>query len=192
MEPKKLRFQKKLTFFFLFSLLSGLSLNAIGQESEVNVIFKAIEKNQVDQIRTLLETGTDPNIKDALRNTPLHMAAFYGYEDVIDLLASKGGDVNAINEAGRSPLYEAVRADHQQAVSALIANGAKLTPKYTDKRFTILHFAAMENRYEISEILLENGANLKVKDALGKKPADYAKATKNKMLVKLYKDKRWK
>lgn len=192
MEPKKLRFQKKFIYFFLFTMLSGFSFNAIGQESEVNVIFKAIEKNQVDQIRTLLETGTDPNIKDALRNTPLHMAAFYGYEDVVDLLAAKGGDVNALNEAGRTPIYEAVRADHKQAVSALIANGAKLTAKYTDTRFTILHFAAMEKRYEISEILLENGAELKVKDALGKKPTDYAKASKDKMLIKLYKDKRWK
>lgn len=131
-------------------------------------------------------------MQDMLRNTPMHMAAFFGREKVIELLAKKGGDVNAINEAGRSPLYSAVHANHPHAVEALLKLGAKLDARYGQDRKTILHIAAENKRYEAAEKLLEAGADLKAKDGAGKSAVDYAKATKDKELLKLFKDKRWK
>lgn len=162
------------------------------QETDTPPIFKAIEKNNYQQVESMLKSGTDPNHSDILRNSPLHMAAFYGYERIINLLVQNGAEVNATNEAGRTPLFNAVEADHVQAVEALLKNGADISKRYSDKRYTVLHIAALDQRYEVSEALLEGGANIKVKDALGKKPIQYAKATKDKTLVALYKDKRWK
>lgn len=179
-------------FGLIFIAFFGLNSLVLAQETDTPPIFKAIEKNNYQQVESMLNSGTDPNAQDMLRNSPLHMAAFYGYERIIDLLAQKGGDINAMNEAGRTPIYNAVHADHPQAVEALIKHGANLSKKYSDKRYTVLHIAALDGRYEVSEALLAGGANLKVKDAEGKKPLNYAKATKDKTFVKLYKDKRWR
>jgi len=170
----------------------ALQFTAFAQESDTPPIFKAIEKNNYQQVESMLKSGTDPNDADILRNTPLHMAAFYGYEKIVELLVQKGGDINAKNEAGRTPLYNAVEADHVQAVETLIQNGASLSQRYSDNRYTVLHIAALDRRYDVSEALLAGGANKKAKDALGKKPIQYAKATKDKTFVALYKDKRWR
>lgn len=162
------------------------------QESQANIIFDAVEKNQIDRIQSMIEGGTDVNIQDVLRNTPMHMAAFYGREKVIDLLAKNGGDVNAVNQAGRTPLYSAVQANHLQAVQALIKHKANPNAKIGQSRETVLHLACSSGRFQIAEALLEGGADPKVRDADGKTPGDYAKAKGDKALVKLLKDKRWR
>lgn len=165
---------------------------ALGQDTDTPAIFKAIEKKNYQQVESMLKSGSDANETDILRNTPLHMAAFYGYERIIDLLIQNGAEVNATNEAGRTPLYNAVDADHVQAVEALLSNGANLTKRYSDNRYTVLHIAALDGRYDVSEALLAGGADIKAKDANNKKPIHYAKDTKDKTLVKLFKDKRWR
>ena len=185
---------KKLPKTVLFSVLflTGFLFNVLAQESTTPPIFSAIEKNNLKQVESMLSAGTDPSEGDMLRNTPLHMAAFYGYEKIIDLLVAKGADVNAINEAGQTPLYNAIHADHVQAVEALLSHGASLANRYSDNRYTALHLAALDGKYEVSEALLKGGANTKAKDANGKKPIQYAKETKDKTFVKLFKDKRWR
>ncbi|MBT28688.1 MAG: hypothetical protein CMO01_03425 [Thalassobius sp.] len=173
-------------------LVAGSLFTANAQESNIPPIFTAIQRNNVQQVESMLDSGTDPGSSDMLRNTALHQAAFYGYEKIIELLVAKGADINAVNEAGQTPLYSAIHADHVQAVEALLNHGASLSTKYTDNRYTALHLAALDGKYEVAEALLKKGANTKAKDANGKKPIDYAKATKDKTFVKLFKDKRWK
>ena len=179
----------------LFLVLVGFfAISAVtqAQDTDTPAIFKAIEKKNYSQVESMLKSGSDPNDTDILRNTPLHMAAFYGYERIVELLIQNGAEVNATNEAGRTPLYNAVEADHVQAVEKLLSNGANISKRYSDKRYTVLHIAALDARYDVSEALLAGGADIKAKDALGKKPIQYAKATKDKTLVALYKDKRWR
>jgi len=182
-------FTQKLIAFLFVSLLAHVSF---AQDTEANIIFEAIEKNNYDKVKTILENNGDANVQDALRNTPMHMAAFWGRERIIDLLVSHGGKVDAINEAGRSPLYSAVEADHPSAVKALLKNGADVNARYQRDRMTVLHLAALDGHFETAEALLEGGANPKIKDAAGKRPVNYAKAQKDKILVKLLKDKRWR
>jgi hypothetical protein len=42
--------------------------------------------------------------------TALHNAAWRGAHDTVELLVSRGADVNALDSKGRSPLVQAVRA----------------------------------------------------------------------------------
>ncbi|MDW7695230.1 ankyrin repeat domain-containing protein [Flammeovirgaceae bacterium SG7u.111] len=177
----------------MFVLVSTLGLfSASAQDAESGILFKAIEKNNYEQVKNLLETGSDPNVTDMLRNTPLHVAAFHGHDKIILLLAEYDADLNALNKAQQTPLYSALHADQLLAVNALVESGANLSAKFTSERMTILHFAAKEKRYDITEKLLEAGADPKIKDRNGKKPIDYAKSNKDKGMASLLKDKRWK
>lgn len=39
--------------------------------------------------------------------TPLHLATYFGHKDVMELLLSRGADINAINEMGDTSLHKA-------------------------------------------------------------------------------------
>lgn len=53
----------------------------------------------------LLEKGADPNQKDAIGNTALHLAVCTNNIEVITLLLSAGTDINSLDNRGRTPLH---------------------------------------------------------------------------------------
>ena len=56
--------------------------------------------------------------------SPLFIAVYHGYLDVIDVLLSHGADVNHANKDGASPLYFAAYTGQEAAFDVLLAHGA--------------------------------------------------------------------
>lgn len=52
----------------------------------------------------------DVNISNRLGNTPLHVAAIKGHEEIARLLLEKGADTNIKNHSGNTPLQAAAKA----------------------------------------------------------------------------------
>ncbi|KIY43961.1 ankyrin [Fistulina hepatica ATCC 64428] len=52
-----------------------------------------------------VKVSISPNAPDLHTYTPMHAAASYGRHEVLEYLISKGGDVNATDEDGDTPLY---------------------------------------------------------------------------------------
>ena len=80
---------------------------AYGQE-----LFSAVKAGDVEDVRSLLKAGADPNARDEWRDTPLHEATYVqnvsgsGIEaamEIIRLLLKAGANPNATNEAGHAP-----------------------------------------------------------------------------------------
>ena len=64
-------------------------------------------------IEAMLEKGADVNAKDAQDWTPLHVAAYYGQEDVCEVLAKvQGIDLDSKNSHGDTPLHMAAKWPH--------------------------------------------------------------------------------
>jgi hypothetical protein len=66
----------------------------------------AARKGLYDEVKSLLlaNADIDPNIKNKNRDTPLHIAAYYGHEKVVHLLLMlKTIDTDAINQWGNTP-----------------------------------------------------------------------------------------
>lgn len=83
--------------------------------------------SDLDVVRASLTAGADPNARlHAIRNTPLHKALweFFPSVNVIELLLSHGADVEAVNDAGETPLWCAVRRGHDEEAAVLLAAGA--------------------------------------------------------------------
>ena len=175
------------------SALLAVSVLATGalhaQNSNASIIFKAVEKNDLEKLKTLIESGMDAGVQDMLNNTPLHIAAFHGYDEAINLLVAHGADVNAVNEAGRTPLYEAVRVGHKAAVNALLSNGADVRMRYASSKSSVLHLAVKDDNYQVAGLLLDSGADPKARNVQGDRPLDIAKDRKNKDMVRLLKGK---
>ena len=67
------------------------------------------------------------NFSNAIRRTPLHCAAFYGYARVIELLIVFKADLDAKDKLKTTPLQLAAKEGHVTAVEILLEHHASMT-----------------------------------------------------------------
>ncbi len=92
----------------------------------------AIRDKKADLVKKMLTCGAEVNLKTTEGWYPLHTAAYYGPAAMIDLLVSKGADVNARGDFdGWTPLHMATQQRDPAVVKALLKDGADRTIKST-------------------------------------------------------------
>ena len=75
----------------------------------------------------MIEEGADIEAKDATAGgSVLHFAVQKGKLPIIDLLVSRGADINSRTRTGTTPLHTAVFYGHLQVVEYLAARGADI------------------------------------------------------------------
>lgn len=105
-------------------LPSVLNLN-IPTKMDFYVLHAAVEKENIDLVRKILEAGANPNISDNLyHQTALHIAARKGNTQLIALLIGKKANIDARDGKGETPLHKAVRHAHEDSVDLLIRENA--------------------------------------------------------------------
>ena len=63
----------------------------------------------VESLKLLLDAGGEINLKDNTRGqTPLHGAAFWGWNAAVQLLVERGADLNAKDNQGKTPIDSAL------------------------------------------------------------------------------------
>ena len=83
-----------------------------------------------EKIQRLLDLGADVNIRNYKGKTALHCAAKAGFVRVMDVLVKNGADVNAADDNGETPLFDAIRSTIKKvskkkaAVEFLLSHGA--------------------------------------------------------------------
>lgn len=100
----------------------GAELNA-ADENGITPLFNASGEGDVDVVEHLLRLGADPNAITQM-GTSLHNACAYAHEGVAQLLIENGANVNAVDEEGRTPLFDAVGSGSLNLVQLLLSNGA--------------------------------------------------------------------
>ena len=102
------------------------------------------------------------------KNTLLHIAIDKNYEKVVDLLLSAKVKLNVFNAEGRSPLLLAIEQKKPNMVQKLLSAGADANQKPNDIfYFYPLHLAVYNDLTEITNLLLNGNASIKIKDANG-------------------------
>jgi uncharacterized protein len=119
--------------------------------------FGAVNRGDGQSVAALLARGFDPNARDPQGQTALHLALRDDSPKVVDaLLAHPALDVNALNEAGESPLMMAALKGQVGAAERLLARGAKVH----QAGWSPIHYAATGPEPRLVALLLDRGAPL--------------------------------
>jgi ankyrin repeat protein len=150
--------------------------------------FEAIKKDDIITVKALVASGTDVNAKDKSGETPLHIAAVRGYQEITSLLIAEGADVNCRNARKLTPLHAAAWSGHKETVALLIDNDANINAKDEDG-VTPLHVSALSGSIKTLVLLINNGAVINARSKYGMAPLHAAALAGQKKAVELLIDK---
>ena len=173
------------TLIFLSGILSPMSQD----------LFKTIRQGDLDQVKKLIEKHPE-SLKIRQRSIyPLHFAVRLGKIDIVELLISKGADVNIFNKkisefAPRefTPVTEAIRINHIEMIKMFVKHGADVH-KTTSLGESYLHFAAFLNRREIARYFIDSGVDVNIKKKGDLTPLHIASVTGYKDVAELLLEK---
>ena len=92
------------------SLIAAMGVSQIPQENRRNQVDAPqidradMERLTLDLARVVLDLGVDVNRRDDRGNTALHDAVRTGFASVVELLATRGAHLDAMNDRGQTPL----------------------------------------------------------------------------------------
>ena len=88
-------------------------------------LHRAVEKNDFQTSKRLLEQGANPNQENDNGDVPLHSAAHQGHLQIIKALIERGAIVDRKNAKGVSPKKMALRAGHLKIATFLAGKSQK-------------------------------------------------------------------
>ncbi|KAF3131790.1 hypothetical protein TWF703_007509 [Orbilia oligospora] len=125
-------------------------------------------------VEELLKTNnTDLEAQDDNGRTPLALAAWWGHNEVIDLLLDKGANLETKDDDDQTPLLQSVIQGSDEVVKLLLGRGADMECKDGFGRTPLL-WAAWRGYEKITRLLLEEGADVEAQDNDGRTPLSWA------------------
>jgi SpoVK/Ycf46/Vps4 family AAA+-type ATPase/ankyrin repeat protein len=107
----------------------------------------------------LLQLKADPNIKDSLDETPMHLAAHQNNPLAIERLRLlRNGNLNSRNFQRQTPLHKAAISGHKPAVEMLIKHNADKQVK-DSMNMTPYDYARKNGHEHLNQLLKPNGDN---------------------------------
>ncbi|MBC7979261.1 MAG: ankyrin repeat domain-containing protein [Armatimonadetes bacterium] len=167
-----------------------LYLPLYGSEIDAGGLLEAASKGDLERVRELLTKNPDLLNGTGNGGTPLCAATILARKEVIELLLSKGADVNLPthqyfvpkgddNQMPKplsvTPLQLAAYQGYAEIAKILLAAKANPTAKSEDGT-TPLHTAAVCGRAEVVKVLIDGKADLNARDKDEATPVHYAAA----------------
>jgi len=153
----------------------GASPN-VGADPNTPPLLVAAVMDRPDAAQLLLDHGADPNVRGGtseLHATPLIFAASSGSAAIVELLLSRGADIEAIDSHGATAIDDAAGADKLKMVALLAGAGANVNTRGGDGN-TPLHFAAWNGHGDVVRLLLALGADPAARNNAGQTPVAMA------------------
>uniref|UniRef100_A0A6Q2YNW7 Ion transport domain-containing protein n=1 Tax=Esox lucius TaxID=8010 RepID=A0A6Q2YNW7_ESOLU len=144
---------------FIHSSTDGDELNVYDEEGHVPLHW-AVERNQAESCRLLLELGTDPNVLNKALMSPLHLAVSHRHNHLVELLLSHyKTDSNLKGDLGNTPIMLACSINNTDALSTLLNHGARLCIQNKLGHFAI-HTAAFAGAKKAMDVILKAGEEM--------------------------------
>lgn len=157
----------KLPFGGLGSLFNRMKAAALTPpDAARDEFFSAVRKGDIAAVQAALAAGMSPDVRNALGETPLHVAASKNNADMVALLARSGADLRRSTgeDAARTALQYAIDFGADAAAVALIGCGAY------DETLFLLHRACEKGKARLVAAMLQAGADATAVNASGTTP----------------------
>lgn len=139
----------------ILSLL--LTLSALASPSSLD-LQQAVRKGEVDKVNQILASGFDPLRRDINGDTAAHAAANAGRVELLKRFLDLGISPDAVNEQGRTLLYEATLANSADCCRLLLSRGASL--ESPGPAWPPFQAALIWGKDEAALLLMEAGAEV--------------------------------
>lgn len=147
--------QRLLLFIAFFSISMLPTLTTVAQS--LPPLLSAIKKNDIAQVNTLLNEGTNISIVDGDSDNVLMYAAFYSTEDCMRQLLQKGADPNAKNKLGETAVLWC--NNDIKKIKLLLEYKANLNIKTTSGNTALMAACVGNAQTEIVKLMLQHGAD---------------------------------
>jgi len=109
--------------------------------------------------------------------TPLHLAAAFGTPEAVRLLLEKGASVSAVSKNAQTnqPLHAALALSRNAETIQLLLNAGAAPDARQTGGYTAIFSAAAANRRDLTEILIEYGADPGILNDFGQSAASFAR-----------------
>lgn len=134
------------------------------------LLHEAIALGRNDTAMALMERGADVTCEGVIGQTPLYTSILYGNFEMADELISRNANINAKTSDGHSMLHLVAKShcksDDLKTAKWLVQNGVDLNSvdQYGN---TALHYAIRKGNEQISQYLVEVGADTTIKNHRG-------------------------
>ena len=157
----------------------GADVNIPDNKEQISLHLALFNKD-LDLVKLLVRYKADVNARNKDKLTPLHVALHHsphGECRFIDVLLANGGDPNARDGSGHSPLHFASQKGDIEIAKSLLEGGAKVNLKDW-KRQTPLHVAS--NNQKMALLLVQHGADAFALDHNDAMPLQFGAVNRNK------------
>ncbi|KAM4522316.1 ankyrin repeat domain-containing protein 6b isoform 2-T3 [Odontesthes bonariensis] len=125
----------------------------------------ASHKGQADNVVQLINKGAKVAVTKYGRS-PLHLAAYKGYTEVVCILLKAGCDLDIQDDGEQTALHRAAVVGNSDVISALIQEGCALDRQDKDGN-TALHEVSWHGFSQSVKLLVKAGANVHAKNKAG-------------------------
>ncbi|XP_062587382.1 uncharacterized protein LOC134249032 [Saccostrea cucullata] len=120
-------------------------------------------------VQLLLTNGSDINLCENNRATPLHIVCYKGHDSMVQLLLNNGADINRCYNDVASALHIACENGHHSTVRLLLKNGANINI-CDNNGVSPLFVSCQKGHYSTVQLLLNNGADINLCENDGYSP----------------------
>ena len=138
-----------------------------------DALYSAVWRGQTEQVRALVASGLNANVRDSDNDPLIHSAIWRDYVDIVRILADAGANVNALDSDGDPVIHSAVWRGHTDVVQTLVDSGADVDARESNGD-PLLFEGIFRGHTEIVRILVDAGADVTATNSGGRSPLDYA------------------
>ncbi|XP_021353147.1 SH3 and multiple ankyrin repeat domains protein 1-like isoform X7 [Mizuhopecten yessoensis] len=143
----------------IISLVGGGAHLDYRTKKGLTPLHRAVVAGNTEAVKTLLDLGASPNLKDARGLTPLYHCAAHSCNPVcVEMLLMEKAVIGATDEQGWMEIHQACHNGLVQHLEYLLSYGADMDIQNANGN-TALHVCAINNQESCARVLLFRGAS---------------------------------